>query len=248
MSDSALPSLNSPQTRGRPRLQFVVRCAVLSVATVSFWYFTLLDPTLGALRISAGIMLRLAPRASADSRIAMDSQGNWSVRVPLAIDRVQGWVAQYAPAGGRRAMIDVTLSKSTQGLFVLALPLYWAILLAAPRRGHFWRATVLGTILLATVAIFSCSVTIGHRAAPYVWDPGGSVAFVLEVGAYLAQSVVPYIAPLAVAIALLPDVRALVFPWEEENGNATSRRASDGGLKKGRHRRLSGSAAESPRR
>ena len=72
--------------------------------------------------------------------------------------------------------------------------------------------------MLAVLAPVLCAADLGRLAAPYLWKPGSPAGLVFETGFYLSTFVAPYFAPLAVALALLPNLRALVFPWEEERG------------------------------
>jgi len=221
------PSVNPRRMRSSPQIRFLLRCVVFSVATVSLWYFALRGPLLDGLRLSADLALSLAEGSGADLRIAVNPDGEWSAPIPLRSGELPSWISPYLPPGSPTPHVralSVMVAKSTQSLFVLSLPLYWAILLAAPRGAHLLRAWVLGTVLLAFVAILSTAVTLGHLAQPYLWAPGGWVAFVLEVAAYLAAYVVPYIAPLALAIALLPKLRALVLPWELETESGAPER------------------------
>ena len=110
--------------------------------------------------------------------------------------------------------LSVTISKTTLSLFTLGLPLYWAIVLAAPSGPRLWRPLALGTFLIAATAPIFCAIHAIHLAAAFLWAPGSAVGFAFEVGAYVAVYIAPYIAPLVIAISLCPELRALVFPWE----------------------------------
>ena len=206
---------HAPRMRSSPQLRFLLWCALFSVATVSLWYFMLRKPLLDGLRLSADFALSLAGGSGADLRIAVDPNGEWSAPIPLRGGELPSWLSPYIPPGSPTPHVralTVAVPKSTQSLLILTLPLYWAILLAAPRGAHLLRALALGTVLLALVAILSTMVTLGQAAEPYLWAPGGWVAFVLEVAAYLAVNVVPFIAPLVIALALRPKLRELVLP------------------------------------
>jgi len=207
------------QMHASRQLRFMARGAIFSLAMVALWYWALLSPLLGGLRLATDFTLRLLPGSQAESRIVEDSKGDWTALAPVGSAGAQApaWLSRNIPGGNgsvRIRAIKVRVSRSTLSLFTLAFPLYWAFILAAPRGAHFWRALTLGTVLIAIIALVSTLVQVAQTAAPYLQMPGRWAEFALEVAAYLGRAVAPYIAPLVIAITLLQELRSLVFPWE----------------------------------
>jgi len=218
--------------RRSPQVRFASRSAVLSIATVLVWYFALLTPMLTALRPPVEWLWNIALGTSPELPIKVAPDGGWSAPVPLPGGQLPPWIAQYIPPGAanpRAVSIGVKITRQSLSFFTLPLPLFWAIVLAAPGGRRAWREMALGSLALALLAPLLCTVDLGCLAAPYLWKPGSRVGLLFETGWYLPILVAPYLAPLAVALALLPKLRALVFPWEEGRGSAcTGRNAATG--------------------
>lgn len=211
-----------------PRIRFITYAAIFSVATVALWYWLLLNPMSGALRLSEQFVLRLLPGSGPDTRVAVGANGMWTASVPLASGLAPAWVAAYVPKGRGSptiSAVNVTMAKSTLSLFTLGLPLYWAIILAAPPIGRSWRPLAIGTLLLAAAAPVSCFVFGAHLAGPYLWGPGSATAKTADAVAYLAAYVAPDFAPLVLAVALHKGLRSLVFPWAAEWSITEARQA-----------------------
>jgi hypothetical protein len=202
-----------------PGFRFLARCAVFSVATISLWYFALLGPLLGAMRVSTEVLLSLAPASYSSAGITADANGDWGTKISMPSGKVPPWLSQYVPAdrpSPRAVAVQLTIPRGMLGYFTLGLPLFWAVLLAAPRSKRFWRALAFGTTILAATALLFCPITIGHAAAPYLWAPGSWIGFALDVASYLGSYAVPYVAPFLLAVLLLPELRKILLPWEPE--------------------------------
>ncbi len=202
-----------------PGFRFLARCALLSAATISLWYFVLLAPLLALMRVSTGALLNLVPGSFSEATLAVDAKGDWTATLSIPTGEAAPWLSQYIPAdrpAPRALTIQLAVQKITLGYFTLGLPLFWAVVLAAPRSRRFWRALGFGTLILAGAALLLCLITIGHLAAPYLWGPGSWIGFVFDVGSYLGAYAVPYVAPFLVVVLLLPELRSILVPWEEE--------------------------------
>jgi hypothetical protein len=211
--------LEAMQAINHPGLRYLARCALIFAATVSLWYFALLGPLLGVMRVSTETLLAFAPGSFSFTGVTTDARGDWEAAISVPGTEAPPWLSQYIPAGKpipHDLTIRLTAQKTTLGYYTLGLPMYWAFVLAAPLSRRLWRALAFGTMMLAAGALVLCLVAIGHLAAPYLWGQGSAIAFALDVGSYLGAYVVPYIAPFLIALWLLPDVRAVILPWEPE--------------------------------
>jgi hypothetical protein len=96
-------------------------------------------------------------------------------------------------------------------LFTVSLPLFWAILLAAPGRPRLWRMAS-GTVVLAAVALLSIAVYAARLVGGYFHlMTEGLPGFLMDSAVYLATGVVPYLGPVLVALSLDGELRSLIL-------------------------------------
>jgi hypothetical protein len=96
-------------------------------------------------------------------------------------------------------------------LFTVSLPLFWAILLAAPGRPRLWRMAC-GTAVLAAVALLSIAVYAVRLVGGYFQlTTEGFPGFLMDSAMYLAAGVVPYLGPVLVALSLDGELRGLIL-------------------------------------
>jgi hypothetical protein len=120
------------------------------------------------------------------------------------------------PASGPMAIRSIEFSIAYQELypFTFSVPVFWAVLLAAPGGYRNIRALIWGTLLILLVETVSLSmfaeITARHTAEQ--WYPAAPLtAWGLAVGNYLVRSVIPYTAPFLIALVLLADLRRQIL-------------------------------------
>src|SRR5689334_3531353 len=118
-----------------PQAGFLLRGSVLLIGLLTLWWFVLLDPMLFWLRTAANLMVTIEERAS----------GEWTVRVPL--NAALAPTAEY-PQGQQIHSVDFDLARADSIAFTFSLPVFWAVILAAPGPvRQRLRPVLLGTIL-----------------------------------------------------------------------------------------------------
>ncbi len=99
-------------------------------------------------------------------------------------------------------------------LFTVSLPLYWAIMLAAPGRRRLWPMAsgtgVLAVVALLSIAVYAIRLVGGYFHLAMEGIPG----FLMDSAAYLATGVAPYFGPVLVALWLNGELRGLILTGE----------------------------------
>ena len=184
---------------------------------LALWWLVLLNPLLAGLRLSADLTLRLLPGGGSVSHVTIGPDRNWTFQVPAPAAVVNQERTQQmlgAAAGSGRIKIR---SMRVEGaatypiLFTVSLPLYWAILLAAPGRRRLLRmasgTAVLGTLALLSIAVYAIRLVGGYFHLAMEGLPG----FLMDSAVYLATGVVPYLGPVLVALSLDGELRGLIL-------------------------------------
>jgi hypothetical protein len=94
----------------------------------------------------------------------------------------------------------------------MAMPLFWAIVLAAPLSRRTARALVAGSALLGLLALFSSALFVAHtihQQIPLATSRAG--VFLLDFSHYLNTDALPYLAAIVLAFWLHADLRGQVF-------------------------------------
>ncbi len=242
MSDpAAARSATAAHWRSNPQLRFVARAAILLLAATSLWYWVLLRPLITGLRLSTDLMVRLLP-GSGSASITVDPNGDWEVPIPITAlsEKFRESVSSYVPkddrAGRELRSVKVAVLSAALSLFTLGLPLYWAVILAAPRGERRWRALLTGTGLVLAVALVSCVIHVADVAAPYLWSLSPSAKQAIDALEYLGTHIAPTVVPLAIAPMLYPSLRRTIFPWETESAPADPARIGGKAPARGRQR------------
>ncbi len=192
----------------KPQTRFLLRGSALLVTLLALWWFVLLNPMLGVLRGAAGTFVGIEDAADAT---------NWSVSVGL--DRILPATPEQ-PVAQQIHSIDFDLQHTDVIGFTFSLPLFWALMLAAPGLRRNLRPLALGTALMAVVELllFLAFAQIAARNAyahiSGINDPTG--AWLRHVGEYMIVGVLPFALPFVVALSLQRDLRAAIFPWSIE--------------------------------
>ena len=210
-------------------LRFLLRVLVLLALMLALWWLVLLNPLLAGLRLSAELTLRLLPGESSVSHVTIGPDRNWTFQVPAPAavvnqEKTQQMLGASAGGSGRIKIRSMKVEGAGRFpvLFTVSLPLYWAILLAAPGRRRLLRMSY-GTAVLATFALLSIAVYAIRLVGGYFHlAMEGLPGFLMDSAAYLATGVVPYFGPVLVALSLNGELRGLILTVEAAPAAATA--------------------------
>src|SRR5262249_59765100 len=94
----------------------------------------------------------------------------------------------------------------------VSLPFFWALILAAPRPRDWWRALAAGTVVLLVIPPISLLVYTAHVIQHNLYaDSTAALGKFLDFADYVCGTVVPYIAPVLLALALNRHLRAMIL-------------------------------------
>jgi hypothetical protein len=179
-----------------PQLRFLLRASLLLAAFLAFWWFVLRHPLLEWVQFSSEILLQSLPGVHTPTGVSVEA------------DRV--WVLQVPTPGPRS--IRIRAEERIPTMYTVALPLFWAILAAAPWSRRLWRALGAGTALLLLVPPVSLLIYAAHVVKLNLYlHSAPALGYFLNYADYLAFTVVPFLSPVFLAFALYPDLRSLVF-------------------------------------
>jgi hypothetical protein len=199
---------DSPQTR------FLLRGSVLLVTLLLFWWFVLANASLVVLRDCTEVCWALAFGGDAGKLIIETSAEAWTLRVPMEFTIP---ASSEQPVPVRIHSIDFDIARPDLLAFTFSLPVYWAILLAAPGIRRHLGPLMVGSILVALleVSLFLAfaEVSARHAAARWSLQPDNVAQWLLRFSDYLVINVIPYIAPFAIALALHRGLRSQLFRW-----------------------------------
>jgi hypothetical protein len=186
----------------KPQIRFLLRGSALLVGLLTLWWFVLLGPMLYLLKAAAGGFLLIAENPS----------GDWTVRVPLE----QTLPATPQQPAQQIHSVDFDIRRSDVISFTFSLPVYWAIILAAPGVRRCLRPLLLGTAIMSAVElvllVIFAQITARNAVSQLdgAADAGGK--WVRHVGEYLIITVLPYAVPFVVALSLHRELRGGIFP------------------------------------
>ena len=209
----------------RPQFRFLLRASLLLIAMLVLWGAVLLDPLRAALRLFTVAAIWLIPGDASVIEAAIQPNGDWSLRLPMpaAIARLEpiqqmfGRTSTFGPTSKNLAPINVrSLKLVIEGkypvLFTAGLPFYWALILASGWTWRRGRVLLRGSGVLFVIAAASLVFYVIRTAIKNTHlINGGPIGFLLDSGEYFAINLVPYVAPLLLALYLDVDLRALVF-------------------------------------
>jgi hypothetical protein len=207
------------------QLRFLLRASSLLLVMLAVWWWVLLNPLLAGMRLSTGAVLWLLPGGRSVSEAVVGANGDWLLRVPIpqslakeeAVQRAYGR-APGAPAVTIRSF-RLAIAERVPTFFTLSFPFYWALILAAPRARRLWRAAAGGTALLAVLALLSLLFYTAYTIETTLHAATSAVAL-WGAAEYLNVNVIPYVAPLIVALWLHAELRAHIFAWSAAAGPA----------------------------
>jgi hypothetical protein len=179
-------------TKLSPQLSFLLRGSGLLIGLLTIWWFVLLDPMLYGLRMAASVFVGVEERSS----------GDWRLRV--ALDATIPGTDQH-PQSQKIGSIDFDMSRSDAIAFTFSLPVFWAIVLAAPgpilRR---LRPLLLGTVVMASIEVLLllgfAQVAAHNVLAQSYGIESAAGAWGRRLCEYLVVNVLPYVLPFVVAV------------------------------------------------
>jgi len=199
----------------KPQIRFLLRGSALLGGLLTLWWFVLLGPMLYLLKGAGEVFMHIEETPN----------GGWTLRVPL--EKTLPATPQH-PFAQQIHSIDFDMPRSDTIAFTFSIPVYWAIVLAAPGVRRSLRPLLLGTALMSVVEVAMllafAGITARNAASQLGGGPGDAAGrWIRHVGEYLIASVLPYTVPFVVALSLHRDLRAAVFPWGQEAAPPTPR-------------------------
>jgi hypothetical protein len=191
----------------KPQTRFLLRGSALLVAMLSLWWFLLLSPVLYVLKGAAGVFLPIQENRS----------GDWTLRVPLEMTLP---ATPRQPVAQQVRSIEFDMPRSDVIAFTFSLPIYWAILLAAPGVRRNLRPLLVGTALMAAVELAMllvfAQISAHNQAAQLAGSEDAAGRWARRLGEYLIATVLPYATPFVVALSLHRELRGEIFPWNKD--------------------------------
>jgi hypothetical protein len=215
-----------------PPARFLLRGSVLLAAFLTLWWLVLINPLQSLLQTAAEAGGALLISGRSQLTITEAANGDWTFEIPIEP------IVPPTPPGAVPQMIysiAFDLARSDAGGFTFGMPVFWALILAAPELRRNWRSLLAGTSTMAVLEVALLLITVkilAYKSLAQILqshDPVGS--WFLRYSEYLAVNAIPYLLPFAVALTLHRDMREQIFavsapaPAKRGNGRriATSR-------------------------
>jgi hypothetical protein len=188
-----MPRPVSPQTR------FLLRASLSFAVLLAVWWFILLPPLLAWTRVSTDVLLNVIPGAPIQTGVDVRPGGSWVIQAPIR-------------SGGRSRNVRLEAPQRLPTQLTIALPLFWAVMLAAPRTRKMWRRVAVGTAILLALPPLGLLIYAAHVVRIYVYpNAPAAVEYLLAVADYIASTVAPYVGPVLLALALHDELRLTVL-------------------------------------
>jgi hypothetical protein len=150
-------------------------------------------------RISSDVLLSTFPGATLQTGVEIHPGGVWVIQAPIR-------------SGGRSRNVRLEAPQRLPTQLTIALPLFWAVILAAPSTRKLWRILGLGTALLLVLPPVALIIYAAHVVRIYVFpNAPAMVEYALAVADYVASTVAPYVGPVLLALALHTQLREMVI-------------------------------------
>jgi hypothetical protein len=191
-----------------PQTRFLLRGSALLAGLLTLWWFVLLGPMLNLLKGAARAFVF----------IEETSKGDWSIRVPF--EKILPATRDHPVAQEIRS-IDFDLPRDDAIAFTFSLPVYWAIILAAPGGRRRLRSLLLGTGLVSAIelALFLvfAQITAGNAVSQFGGIEDADGKWIRHVGEYMVVNVLPYALPFVVALSIHRELRVKVLASGEDS-------------------------------
>jgi hypothetical protein len=192
--------------RLKPQTRFLLRGSVLLVALLALWWFVLLNPMLILLKGAGEAFLTIQETAA----------GDWTLSVPL--DRVMP-ATSAQPVAQQIHSIDFDMQRTDLIAFTFSLPVFWALMLAAPGLRRSLPALMLGSAIMAAIELamflaFS-QIAVRNAFAHIAGIDDATSNWARHLGEYMIEDVLPFALPFAVALSLHRELRGAIFAWSQ---------------------------------
>jgi hypothetical protein len=193
-----------------PHTAFLVRVLPLLAVLLAIWWYALLPLLLGWERVSTDLLLSAFPKAPLQTGVTILPGDIWVLQAPARVNGVT-----------RNVRLELPQRLPTQ--LTIAIPLFWAIVLAAARTSRLWRVLAVGTAILLLLPPLGLLAYAAHVVQIYVYPaaPALLARFIAGVD-YVASTVLPYVGPVLLAVVLHPELGATVL-GRESSGVAALR-------------------------
>jgi hypothetical protein len=184
---------------------------MLLVVLLACWWFVLSNPLLMLLRVSAEIGWDMFGNNSGQL-ISETPAGDWSLRVPVRFTMPES-PQQLGPV--KIHSVDFDVARTEAIAFTFSLPVYWAIILAAPNVRRNLRPLALGSIVVAILEamlfLAFAEISAHNVAAQWSRQAPDSSDWFLRFAYYLVVNVIPYVAPFLIAVAFHHEFSGQIF-------------------------------------
>jgi hypothetical protein len=219
-----------------PPARFLLRGSVLLAAFLTLWWLVLINPLQSLLLTAAEAGGALLFSGRSKLTITEAANGDWTFDVPIEP------IMPPTPPGAvpqQIYSIGFDLARSDAGGFTFGLPVFWALILAAPDLRHSWRSLLVGTLAMAVLEVALLLITVkilAYKSSAQILRSHDPVeGWLLRYGEYLAVNAIPYLLPFAVAITLHHELRGRILRWaapvaasapRSPNGNRAAKRGN----------------------
>jgi hypothetical protein len=199
--------------------RFLLRGTALITSLLIVWWFLLQDPMRSLLKASVELCGSFVFGLPTSKLLTVAPGGDWTFEIPIEFTAPGASTADASSNGDlvHYHSIDFDLALSDVSAFTFSVPLYWAIILAAPGAWRSRRALVQGTLLMALLEIVLLLILIeifAHKTAAQMAHSQDTVTnWLLRFSEYLVVSAIPYVAPFVAAIWLQPELRRHILGW-----------------------------------
>jgi hypothetical protein len=178
------------------QLRFVLRASILFIALLVFWWFVLRLPLLDWVQFSAEFILQHLPGVHSPTSVNIEAGRVWNLQVPVP--------------GGHS--IHLKAEERLPTLYTVALPLFWAVLIAGPWSRRLLRSFAIGTAILLPIPAISLLIYAAHAVKLNLYRSASpALGYTLNFADYVGANFMPYIFPPLLALALYPDLRSIVL-------------------------------------
>jgi hypothetical protein len=189
-------------------LAFFARTAILLVVLLALWWLVLATPLVTLLRLSVETAVPLYSLAGMQATFSGVLAEGWEFRFVL-----------NDPTPGAAKAISLTVPYGAAVAFTVSMPMYWAIAFGVPIRSQkaspLVRSFLIGSALILLVEVFQFLIYLGvqtWRLKEQVHPTaGGLLQWFYSLAEYLAIYVVPYTAPILIALLIHRPLRARIF-------------------------------------
>ena len=205
-----------------PHARFLLRAVGCLAVSLAIWWILLMDPMLNGLRLGTEFAMKFLPGDGAAAHAAISKDGNWLMQIPVpdsvakldSTQRLFGRVSPDQPAVRVRSL-KLPIQGTFPIIFLVGFPVFWALWMAAPRKGATWQGFLTANGVLALISVVSLVFYSVYTANEMLHlTPAGAQGFLWFSGRYLAINVGPYASPVLLALWFHQGLQRLIFAGE----------------------------------